>query len=375
MNICVVSPIYPVASDLRFGKFVHEQAKELVRQGNKVVVITIGDKIDKDHEFLDKVEIFRIKKTYKFSFNLFSVILILRLHKKYNFDILHSHFVGLFTVVCGIVAKLINVPHVVTAHGIGLLPESFLKKLYLFFPKKIVCVSRHIASLARKYVGTKKVVSILNGVDVEKLKPTKKPNQMRGELRIRNQRVLLSVCGLVERKGLDQIIRALSNVIKKEPNIIYFIVGRGSEKENLVNLVDKLKLKNNVVFIDYVPDKELANYYNFCDIFLLMSRTIKEKSGIEGFGIVYAEASYIGKPVIGGKSGGTADAIEDGKTGFLIEPNNVKELERKIMLLLKNKSLRDKLGEYGRKRVLNGFLWKHNVEKLVGVYKGLIKNY
>ena len=375
MNICIVTPIYKTAHLPRLGKFVHEQAKELVNQGNNVTVITIGDQEDEYCELLDKVRVFRIKKPFSFLFVLCSFILILKLNRKHNFNILHSHFVGLTTLACGFAAKIIKVPYVITAHGMGILQGSPLKKIYLSFPFKIICVSRYVAKLASKYVDKKKIVFIPNGVDPEKLKPTKEPNKMKEELGIKGKKMLLSVGGLVERKGLDIIIKTLPNLIKKEPNIVYFIIGKGSEEERirLVNLVDKLNLKGKVKFLGYVPDRELVNYYNICDIFLLMSKTIKEKSAVEGFGIVYIEASFMGKPVIGGKSGGTSDAVEDGKTGFLIEPNNVEELERKIILLLKNKSLRDKLGEYGRKRVLNGFLWKHNVGKLVGVYTDLIR--
>lgn len=374
MNICVVSPIYPIASKPRLGKFVHEQAKELAKHGNKITLITVGDEIDKDHESLDQVEVFRIKKKSRFFFALFFFMLVLRLNKKYDFDALHSHFVGPLTIICGVAAKLMGVPYVVTAHGIGLLPDNFLKKIYLFFPKKVICVSRYVASLAHKYADKKKIEFIPNGVDPDKLIPTKKQSQMKKLLKIKNKKVLLSIGGLVARKGQDTIIKALPGVMKKEPNIVYLVVGKGQEKENLVRLTKKLKIEEKVKFIDDISDRDLANYYNLCDIFLLMSKTIKEKSGIEGFGIVYIEASFLGKPVIGGKSGGTADAIEDGKTGFLIEPNNVNELERKIILLLKNKSLRDKLGKNGRKRVLNGFLWKHNVDKLTRLYKELIKN-
>ena len=94
-------------------------------------------------------------------------------------------------------------------------------------------------------------------------------------------RLSTSRLNLVERKGLDTIIKILPNVIKKEPNIIYFIIGRGPEKENLVNTVKKLKLRDKIKFIGYVSDQDLANYYSICDIFLLMSRTIKEKAGLE----------------------------------------------------------------------------------------------
>jgi glycosyltransferase involved in cell wall biosynthesis len=102
-----------------------------------------------------------------------------------------------------------------------------------------------------------------------------------------------------------------------------------------------------------------------------MSRDLKDI--IESFGIVYIEASYFGKPVIAGKSGGTADAVVDGKTGYIIKYDNIKKLEKTILLLLKNKKLRDKLGEAGRKRVLKEFLWKNNVEKLLDLYNKKIK--
>jgi glycosyltransferase involved in cell wall biosynthesis len=372
IKICIVSPIYPVASKPQLGKFIHGHSKELAKQGKDVTLITIGDKKDKDYEVIDNIKVYRVKEKSRLLFGIRIFALILKLNKKHRFDILHSHFVGPLTVICGIASKLIKVPYVVTARGVGLLPKSFIKKIYLFFPQKITCVSNYTASLAREYVDGKKVISIPNGLDVERLKPTKNANKFKKELKIKNKKVLLSICNLVERKGLDLIIKTLPTVMKEEPNIVYFIIGQGPEKEKLISLANKLNLKDKVAFIDYVSDADLANYFNICDIFLLMSKTIEEKSAIEGFGNVYLEASFMGKPVIGGKSGGTSDAVVDGKTGFLIEPDDAEELKKKIILLLKNKTLREKMGRYGRKRVLNGFLWKHNVEKLVKVYSGLL---
>ena len=374
MNICIFSPIYP-SRESALGKFVHEQAKELAIK-NRVFLITIGNKDDKEHEIIDNVNVYRLKSS--------KIILLIKfvkkfyyLNKKYKFNLFHSHFIGFSTLIFGITSKVLRIPYVVTVHGMELISKnkfSFLmKKLYLAFPDRIVCVSRYVALMAGNYVNNKKLVFIPNGVDVEKLKPNKNKNKFKKELNIKDEKILLSICNLVERKGLDTVIKALHQVSQKIPNIIYFIIGKGPEKENLVNLVNQLNLSEKVRFINYVSDEDLANFYNICDIFVLMSRTIKERAGIEGFGVVYIEASYFGKPVIGGKSGGTADSIINGVTGYRIEPANQKELANKIVKLLKDASLRKKFGNHGKKRVKSKLLWKHNVDKLIKVYNSLLK--
>ena len=374
MNICIFSPIYP-SNESALGKFVHEQAKELAVK-NRIFLITIANKNDKEYEVIDNVYVYRLKSS-KIMLLIKFVKKFYYLNKKYKFNIFHSHFVGFSTLIFGITSKVFRIPYVVSVHGMELISNnrlSFLmKKLCMSFPDRIICVSRYVALMAKKYVSNKKLVFIPNGVDVEKLKPNKNRNKFKKELNIKYEKILLSICNLVERKGLDIVIKAFHQASQKIPNIVYFIIGKGPEKENLVNLVKQLNLSDKVRFINYVSDEDLANFYNICDIFVLMSRTIREKAGIEGFGVVYIEASYFGKPVIGGKSGGTADSIINEVTGYRIEPTNQKELSNKIIKLLKDASLRKKLGNNGKKRVKTKLLWKHNIDKLIKIYQSLIK--
>jgi len=381
MQICILSPIYPVFSNPHLGVFVHEQAKFLVKNGHNVYVITLGDSEDKKQEIKEGIKVYRIKiKSFfilkRLLFSLSMLKNLISLNKKYNFGIIHSHFVGPLTALIGLTSKLIKRPFVITAHGIGLLNDSRFKKIltkfYLSFPLKIICVSNYVAQLAAKYTKKNKIVVINNGIDPEKLKPTRNVSDFKKKLNLKNEKILLSVGNLVERKGIGVIIKSLPEIVKIYPDIKYFIIGDGPEKKNLQKIVHELALEKYVVFIDYVSDQDLANFYNICDIFVLMSKTIKEKEGIEGFGIVYIEASYFGKPVIGGKSGGTADSIIDGVTGYRIDPTDIKEFVNKVVLLLKNDKLRKKLGQQGMKRVKTQLLWKHNVNKLIKVYKSII---
>ena len=382
MRICILSPVYPINSNAHLGIFVHEQAKYLVRKRHNVHVITLGDSKDKDFEVKEGVKVSRIKIGHflffkSLFFALFMLKKLIELNKKHDFDIIHSHFVGTLTAMIGIASRIIKKPLVTTAHGIGLLSDygliRFLTGFYLSFPLKIICVSNYVAELASKYTTKNKILVINNGLDPEKLKSTISISDFKKKLRLGNEKILLSVGNLVERKGIDIIIKSLPQIIKIYPHIKYFVIGDGSEKENLNRLVKELGIEKYVVFIDYVSDSDLANFYNICDIFILMSKTIKEKEGIEGFGIVYIEASYFGKPVIGGKSGGTADSIIDGVTGYRIEPTDVDELVNKVALLLKNGKLRRKLGQQGRNWVKAKLLWSHNAKKLIKVYDQLIK--
>ena len=372
MNILIVSYIYPNKNDLRLGLFVHEQAKELVRQGHKVFVLTSSPDIDKK-EIFENVIVYRIGtpnflKGLFFNFKAFGKMIKLR----DNVDIIHLHFVGVNSIFSWAASKLIRVPLVATVHGIDVCPRNFLHNFiigfYLMFPKRIMAVSRFIYGLASLNADKKKLRIVNNGVDLGKLKITKKKDALKKELRIENKKILLSVGCLANRKGIDIIIKALPDVIKSVPNLAYLIIGKGEEENNLKNLAESLNLQDNIRFLGYVSNQEIGNYFNLCDIFVLMSNTIKEKGGIEGFGIVYIEASAMGKPVIGGKSGGTGDAIVDNVTGFRIMPNNHGELKKKLVLLLKNNRLRSNMGVNGRKRVLKNFLWKHNVKKTLKIY-------
>jgi len=377
MNIVIISYIYPNPENPRIGIFIHEQAKELVKQGHDVWVITSNKNKQDEVKNIDNIIIYRLgcHKFFKgliFNFKMLNKIIKL----KDKADILHIHFVGLNTFFCWLGSKFLGVPVVATIHGIDVYPRNFFHSLlirfYLLFPKKIIAVSNYTSSLAKLNSNKNKVCVLFNGVDTEKLKATKEKSKLRKKLGLNDNLILLSVGSLIERKGIDLIIKALPQVIKEVPNLIYLIIGEGDQEHYLKNIVKSLDLQNNVKFLGFVRSEELANYYNLCDVFALMSRTIKEKSGIEGFGIVYIEASYLGKPVIGGKSGGTSDAIIDKVTGYRVDPNNLQDLTKKLILLLKNKDLRNRIGNKGKKFVKNKLLWKHNVHKTLNIYKEVI---
>ena len=140
-------------------------------------------------------------------------------------------------------------------------------------------------------------------------------------------------------------------------------MGTGREKPRLKKLVSDYKLESNVIFCGYVSDEMLPEYYNLCDIFILLNRqTTSDRSlsgDYEGFGIVFLEASACAKPVIAGNYGGIYDAIEKNKSGFIVDSTDINKVTGSIKILLTNESKSKNIGNYGYNRAVKNFTWEN----------------
>ncbi len=134
-------------------------------------------------------------------------------------------------------------------------------------------------------------------------------------------------------KGYDKILVAMQTLRPAVPNLKYLFVGKYdiAEKERLEKLIAELGLNGKVIFTGFVPDEELADHYNICDVYVMPS----EK---EGFGISFIEALYYGKPVIAGNRDGTVDALLDGRLGLLVDPRSQEEITSAIEKVIHNVS-------------------------------------
>jgi phosphatidylinositol alpha-1,6-mannosyltransferase len=194
------------------------------------------------------------------------------------------------------------------------------------------------------------------GVDVQHFQPRPRNVDLIERYRLKDKKVLLTVARLVPRKNQKLILQALPKVLTEVPNLRYLIAGDGPDKRNLQNLVRELQLNDVVTFVGDVAHHQLCDYYNLCDVFAMVNR-LEAGGDVETFGMVFTEANAVGKPVIGGKTGGTAEAVVDGETGFLVDPNSVDELSNRLLLLLRNENLCKNMGAAGLERVLAEFDW------------------
>jgi phosphatidylinositol alpha-1,6-mannosyltransferase len=153
-------------------------------------------------------------------------------------------------------------------------------------------------------------------------------------------------------KGQDVLLTAFDTVRRTLPRARLLIGGDGPHRTELLRLRASLGLDACVEFLGEVPAEKLAAYFACCDVFALTSRCTERW---EGFGLVYLEAGYYGKPVVGGNEGGVPEAIAQGESGLLADPRDSLAVAATIAALLADRQLAATLGANGRKRVIDYF--------------------
>ena len=170
---------------------------------------------------------------------------------------------------------------------------------------------------------------------------------------------IITIARLDKRKSHQNILMTIKNLIPTYPDIKYVCVGDGDEKTNLEDLRKQLDLETQVTFLPRTEENLKIALLNECDLFLMPS--IIYKKSVEGFGISFIEAGSYGKGSIGGKDGGQADAIEEGKTGYLCDGNELNSIYETILKFFKNdqhKILGLQAKEFSKK-----FKWEDIVKK------------
>jgi glycosyltransferase involved in cell wall biosynthesis len=204
------------------------------------------------------------------------------------------------------------------------------------------------------------------GIDVKALERTseisKNVEQLQNDIAIKP--VILFVGRLVYYKGVEYLIEAMKDV-----NASLLVVGEGPLKPELQKRVEELKIKEKVKFLGGASNKQLATYFNACDIFVLPS---VERS--EAFGLVQLEAMSCGKPVISTNlTTGVPYVNQHGETGIVVPPRDSEALAEAINFLLENNSIRKLYGEQARDRVYKYFTKEKMVRSMYKLYKELLE--
>lgn len=221
-----------------------------------------------------------------------------------------------------------------------------LKTRFLRLADGIVAVSRFAAQAAIDIgkVDAAKVEIIPNGVDLDLFQPRLRKPELAA--RYRGGPILFTVARLIERKGVDAMIKALPLVIRQFPNVHYIVAGQGPEREALLALRDGLGLQDHVTLVGAISDDSLVDHYALADLFVMPNRQLANGDN-EGFGLVFLEANACGKAVIAGDAGGTADAVLAGENGLLVDGTNIGAIAEAVTRLLADDPLRARMAERG----------------------------
>jgi len=257
--------------------------------------------------------------------------------KREKLDILHAHY-AMPHAVCAILAKQMadrDVKVVTTLHGtdISILGNDHsMHELIKFGIEKsdyVTAVSNALAEQTMAIIKPdKEIYTVYNFID-ERVYKQQSVGNLKKELGIGKEKVLIHVSNFREVKRVPDIVRLFEKV-KQEMPAKLLMVGDGPEMSAVCELVDSLQLQDDVLFLG--KQENLEELYNISDLMLLLS----EK---ESFGLVLLEAMACGVPCIGTNIGGIPEVIDDGRTGFICELGDIESGAKSVLELLQNEEL------------------------------------
>jgi phosphatidylinositol alpha-1,6-mannosyltransferase len=203
------------------------------------------------------------------------------------------------------------------------------------------------------------------GTEPAQFRPGLDQTEVRRRYGLDQRRWLLSVARLTRHKGIDTALHVLAQLAPDFPDLAYAVVGSGDEMAYLEKLSRTLGVVDRVRFLSQVPDRDLPVLYNCAEIYLGLSRLMDQR--VEGFGISLVEASACGLPVVAGNAGGVADAVQDGVTGFLVNPEQPREACAAVRRLLDEPALGLRLGEAGRQAVKTYYNWDRVAAEIASI--------
>lgn len=256
----------------------------------------------------------------------------------------------------------------VLAHGTELLAGASRFRKYLWHPlyakwvlgkaTKVIANSHYTQDLVNSINPDANTIALPLGVNPNFFKPIPSKKE-KGKLK------LCTVSRILQFKGHDFILKTLENLPKiYREKIEWHIAGTGSYLQELKQLAQTSAIAKQVIFHGFVPDKDLPKFYNQHDLFILATREQPNSTSVEGFGLVFLEAQACGLPVIGTRTGGIPDAIDENQGGFLIEQDHEAQLQNLLIRFIDRPKYKEELGNRARKRVEDKANWQVYIHQL-----------
>jgi D-inositol-3-phosphate glycosyltransferase len=313
--------------------------------------------------------------------------------KNIHYDLIHSHY-WMSGIAAIELSDCWNIPFLHMFHTLVLMknriarsPQEMEGEYRLIGEKKVIAKANRIiaATLAEKSqleflydTPSSKISVIPPGVDIRHFYPIPK-DEAKEVVGVPQEATMILFVGRIEPlKGIDNLIQAISlnhksGVLDCCPHTLIIIGGEpdakpeemNAEMARLQDMVEELNIENFVIFLGKQDQQMLPYYYSAAEVVVMPSH-------YESFGMVALEAMACGTPVIASQVGGLAFLVRDGETGFVVPGNDIQSLANRLMELIKDKELRNKLGnkstEYAQM-----YAWETISTKMIEVYNQILQ--
>ncbi|HEY1462098.1 MAG TPA: glycosyltransferase [Terriglobales bacterium] len=287
-----------------------------------------------------------------------------KLHAHHPIDLIHAHA----ALPCGHAASLISnqlgIPFVHTVHGLDAFYTNQVKGRAGEWCRRVtrhvyrsavnvICISEHVREQVLTGMdGNCSTSVVYNGVDADFFAPANEPQGLK----------ILSVGNLIPIKGHELLIHALALLQTQIPELSCELIGEGPERERLQKLAAQLKVENKIKFLGRQSRESIARALRESTLFVLPSR-------YEALGCAYLEAMSAAKPVIACRDQGIAEVVEHGKNGWLVGPEDVRELTEGIRVLIQDADLRNRMRLAARRTILKSLTLQHQAKRLRDIYQ------
>jgi glycosyltransferase involved in cell wall biosynthesis len=307
------------------------------------------------------------------SFLLFAYFKILKLFRSNNYDVIHYFFSLPTAFISLLPGKHRKIPYIVSLRGSDVPNyDIYNKKLKILHTltlpltkiiwsraKAVTSVTESLKHIALQTSPSQNIEVIPNGIDTNIFTRLSLSNKNNKEFR------LITVARLIERKGIQDVLKALADI--RDKSISLSIIGEGSYKNELHKLCNNLKLTDAVTFLGYRMRDRLPEYFSQSDVFILTALA-------EAFGNVIAEAMACGLPVISTKVGGIIDLIEN-ENGILVEPGNVGQIKAAIIKMKSDFEMRKCMSSANYFKITENFKWEKITSSYFNIYQRSINEY
>jgi uncharacterized protein (TIRG00374 family) len=281
-----------------------------------------------------------------------------------RFDIIHVHWPFPHAIWGYAVSRLTGAPMVITFHGAEILlcKKFFFVKYFLRHAMRnaaaVICNSSFTAQRVRELGVDTKIEIIPFGTTIaERHVPKDAAKPVRD---------ILFAGRLIERKGVEYLLRAMPAILKRMPVHLH-IVGPGPIREQLEQVAAELGISNEVTFHGLVSNETLSDLYAQADVFVLPA-VVDKRGDTEGLGVVLVEAITHLTPVVASNVGGIVDIIKHEQTGLLVKEREPDELTDAIVRVLSDGPFRDSIVKQGLAHVRSYLDWDVITEHLMSVY-------
>lgn len=226
------------------------------------------------------------------------------------------------------------------------------------------------ADIIKRNIPESKIFVTPNAVDINNFVPSyQRDSELEQTFNLSGKKVIAFVGTFFKYEGLSYAIEAMKIIAKTRDDIHLLLVGAGNELDNLKQQVNQANLEQSVTFVGRVPFEQVSRYYSLADVMVFPRESIRLTELVTPLKPLESMAQF--KPVIASDIGGHRELIADGKTGFLFEADNASALASKIIDVIDDKALLEKVSEQGLVFVREERNWLNTAKQYLPVYERL----